>query len=123
MNVKRKFFFIMALMAFCLPSFQAIDNGISAQTSQQKSGTITGIVKDSKGEPVIGASVRVKGSSIGTITDVNGNFNLSSIHPNATLVVSYIGMTSQEIALDNKKTINVTLQESAVGMNEVVVVG
>ncbi len=123
MNVKRKFFFILALMTFCLPSFKAIDNGVSAQTSQQKTGTITGIVKDSKGEPVIGASVRVKGTSIGTITDVNGNFNLSNIHPTATLVVSYIGMTSQEIALDNKKTINVTLQESAVGMNEVVVVG
>lgn len=123
MNVKRKFFFILALMICYLPSFKAIDNGITAQTSQQKAGAITGKVKDSKGEPIIGASVRVKGTSTGTITDVNGSFTLTNVHPSATLVVSYIGMTSQEVALENKKSINVTLLESSVGMNEVVVVG
>jgi len=123
MNVKRKFFFILALMICCLPSFKAIDNGISAQTSQQKASSVTGRVKDTKGEPVIGASVRIKGTTTGTITDVDGNFTLPNVHANATLVISYIGMTSQDIALNNRKSIDVTLQESAVGMNEVVVVG
>ena len=123
MNVKRKLFFIVALMICSLPSIMAIDNGVSVQTFQQKADVVTGNVKDSNGDPVIGASVRVKGTTIGTVTDINGNFSLSNVNPTATLMISYIGMTSQDIALDNNKSISITLQESAVGMNEVVVVG
>lgn len=66
---------------------------------QEKKITVTGNVKDATGEPLIGVNVMVKGTTMGNITDANGNFSLSDVAPNAVISVSYIGYKTQEIAL------------------------
>ena len=76
---------------------EAVDrNEVSEFTSVQQAKKITGTVVDSKGEPIIGASVLVKGTSNGTITDVDGNFSLNASQ-GSVLVVSYVGYTKKEI--------------------------
>lgn len=92
--------------------------------SAQKGITVKGTVFDSTGETVIGASVVVKGNtSIGTISDIDGNFVLTVPNENAILVVSFVGMKSQEIKADATKLIKVTLQDDSQQLEEVVVVG
>ena len=83
---------------------------------------VHGVVTDEKGEAVIGASVMQKGTTNGTITDFDGNFTLA-VPGNATLVISYIGYTTQEIAVNGKKELPVTLKEDSQTLSEVVVVG
>ena len=90
--------------------------------SAQKGITVKGTVFDSTGETVIGASVVVKGnSSIGTISDIDGNFVLTVPNENAILVVSFVGMKSQEIRVNRGKLISVTLQDDSQQLEEVVV--
>lgn len=84
---------------------------------------ITGTVTDESGEAVIGASVFVKGTSTGVITDIDGNFKLTLPAGKTQIMVSYVGFASQTIAVNGKKTINVTLREDRNVLNEVVVVG
>lgn len=85
--------------------------------------TLTGTVTDSTGEPIIGASVLEKGTpNNGTITNLDGEFSLK-VAPNATVVISYIGMKSQEIAVNGKSRIDVTLHDDATALEEVVVIG
>lgn len=84
---------------------------------------IHGVVKDVNGEPIIGANVVVKGSpSNGTITDFNGNFDLS-VTSNATLQISYIGYNTQELFVGKKTDFNIVLKEDTETLEEVVVVG
>ncbi len=83
---------------------------------------ITGQVLDNLDEPIIGASILEKGTSNGTITDLDGNFNLS-VANNATLVVSYIGYATQEIPVAGKSTFKIILKEDTEQLDEVVVVG
>lgn len=97
--------------------FATISLSLSAQ-----SVTLSGNVKDKTGEPVIGASVVEKGTTNGTITDFDGNFSLK-VSGNKTLVVSYIGMKSQEISVKGKTKIQVTLEDDAQALDEVVVIG
>ncbi|HNX56997.1 MAG TPA: carboxypeptidase-like regulatory domain-containing protein, partial [Prolixibacteraceae bacterium] len=77
-------------------------------TSQQKK-TLTGKVTESGGFPLPGASVSVKGTSTGTITDVEGNYTLNNVTENATIVFSFIGYKSQEIKISGKSSINVIM--------------
>ena len=84
---------------------------------------VQGTVKDSKGEPMIGATVRVKGGTAGTAVDANGDFRLSVPDPNATLVVSFTGMTTQEIPLQGRSNLNAVLSANAQSLNDVVVIG
>ncbi|GAB4054353.1 TonB-dependent receptor [Spirosoma litoris] len=84
---------------------------------------ITGKVTSDAGEALPGVSVVIKGTSSGTVTDVNGNYSLNVTAANATLVFSYIGFISQEIPLNNRTTLNVTLGTDVHALNEVVVVG
>ena len=90
---------------------------VSAQTV-----TITGTVTDETGEPIIGASVLEKGTKIGASTDIDGNFslNISGKHP---LVVSYVGMTPQEVNVAGKSRIDIVLKENSVVLDDVVVIG
>ncbi|MEO0528216.1 MAG: SusC/RagA family TonB-linked outer membrane protein, partial [Bacteroidota bacterium] len=87
-----------------------------------KAQEVSGTVSDASG-PLPGASVVVKGTTNGTQTDFDGNYTLSDVGSDAVLVFSYIGFSSQEIAVNGQTTINVTLQESADELDEVVVVG
>ena len=83
---------------------------------------VKGIVKDNFGEPVIGANVTEKGTTNGMITDLDGNFSLT-VEKNATLVISYIGYVTQEIAIKGNTNLNITLKEDSKALEEVVVIG
>ncbi|HEU0228449.1 MAG TPA: TonB-dependent receptor [Arachidicoccus soli] len=84
---------------------------------------VKGKVVDEQGNPIPGVSVSKKGTAEGTLTDMNGNFTLKNLNGNETLVFSFIGMFTQEIAVNERTTINVQLKPQSVSMNEVVVVG
>lgn len=85
--------------------------------------TVTGVVTESTGDPVIGGTVREKGTQNGTVTDIDGNFSLKVANANATLIFSYVGLETQEVKLAGRKTVNVTLQSDDELLDEVVVVG
>src|SRR5674476_1535734 len=81
---------------------------------------VTGSVKDDTGQTLPGVSVVVKGTTIGTVTDINGKYSLS-IPANATLIFSFVGMNSKEIAVGNQKNVNISMEASTIGVDEVVV--
>ena len=85
--------------------------------------TITGTVKDASGEPMIGVSVVVDGTTIGGVTDFDGNFTIQNVSEKAVLKISYIGFKEQKISVAGKNSFNVTMQEDAAALDEVVVVG
>ena len=89
----------------------------------QQDQTVTGIISDSEGVPLAGASILEKGTSNGTQSDFDGNFTLDLTDGNAVLVASYVGFATEEIPVNGQSTINITLQESAEGLEEVVVIG
>lgn len=84
---------------------------------------VKGTVTDTGGEPLIGVTVRVQGATSGTITDIDGNFSLPNVPPNATLEVSYVGMRMQKVELKGRTFITVTLEEDTELLEEVVVIG
>lgn len=85
--------------------------------------TVKGTVRDSKGEPLIGATVRVSGTTTGTVTDIDGNFTLINVPTDATLEITYVGMKTQVISVNGRTTINVVMEEDAVALEEVVAIG
>ena len=85
--------------------------------------TVAGCVKDAAGDFLIGATVQVKGISGGTITDIDGNYILKDVPRTATLVFSYVGMQNKEVPVNGKSTINVTLLDDALQLQQVVVIG
>ena len=92
--------------------------GIQAQTL-----TVTGHIVDEAGEDLIGASVAVKGTSNGSVTDFDGRFTIENAPSNGTLVISYIGFETQEVAINGQNHLEITLNEERSQLNEVVVVG
>ena len=97
------------------------ESAVASVQSVQQTHKVSGTVVDAMG-PVIGASILEKGTSNGTVTDIDGNYSLN-VKPGATLVISYIGFQTQEIAVGNQSTINVTMKEDDTTLEEVVVVG
>lgn len=93
----------------------------SVSIVQQQGKKVTGTVSDSQG-PIIGATVRVKGTQIATVTDMDGKYSIS-IKPGQTLLVSYVGYTDKEVKIGSQAKYDVTLQENNNDLNEVVVVG
>lgn len=87
-----------------------------------KLNKIKGVIKDMYNEPIIGANVRVKGSTTGTITDINGEFELE-VPDNAVLQISYIGYISQDVTVKGKTSLDIQLNEDSQALDEVVVVG
>src|ERR1035437_1012067 len=85
--------------------------------------TIKGKVTDTSGTSLPGVSIKATGTSTGTISDLNGSYTLTLQKAVKSLTFSYVGMVTQEVAIENKTTINVTLSENAVNVNEVVVIG
>ena len=85
--------------------------------------TVTGTVVDATGEPMIGVSILVDGTTIGGVTDFDGNFTIKDVPDNGVLKISYIGYKDQKISVAGKSSINVTLQEDAAALDEIVVVG
>lgn len=95
----------------------------SEYTVQQQQRTISGTVTSESGEPLPGVSVVIKGTSQGTITDVDGKFTLKEIDSDQILVFSFVGMESKEVTVGNQVLLNVLLIESTIGLEEVVAVG
>lgn len=91
--------------------------------SSQQTGKIKGTVTDTNGETVIGASIVLKGTTNGTITDMDGNFTLSDVPANGTIQVSFIGYKTLEVQVKGQTSFNLTLSEDAETLDEVVVVG
>lgn len=116
---------IIQLMAVCNPTVASLKGEpvSTIQSSQQQTGKLSGIVVDEKGEPVIGANVTIKGTTIGTITDLDGQFNLENVTGKNILLISYIGYLPQEIEVGNKRVFNVVLKEDTQKLEEVIVVG
>lgn len=114
-------------MSYTVNGKQVVITNKKAQTSQEKTPsnsktrTVKGHIADANGEPIIGASVKVKGGEIGAITDIDGNYTLTCAE-NATLEVSYIGFDSQEIKVKSNN-FDVELQEGDNTLNELVVIG
>ncbi len=97
----------------------ASKNSLNNSVQQQKK--ITGSVTESSGEVLPGVSIVIKGTTTGTITDFDGNYTLAGVSGDAILIFSFVGMRSEEIPVAGQSTINVTLVESAISVNEVVV--
>ncbi|WP_339741191.1 SusC/RagA family TonB-linked outer membrane protein, partial [uncultured Sunxiuqinia sp.] len=89
----------------------------------QQARTISGKVTDSSGAPLPGVTILIKGTTQGTISDFDGNYTLSGVSGDATLVFSFVGMRSLEIPVANQNNINITMEEDAIGIEEVVAVG
>ena len=96
---------------------------LPADTRQNQKKEISGTVKDSNGLALPGVSVVVKGTTTGSMTDVNGNFRLVLPENAKVITYSFVGMKTQEVAVDKKTTLNITLIEETVGLDEVVAVG
>ncbi len=107
-------------------SYQIMDNNliiISPDDSLQHHVDLTGKVTNGNGEPIPGVTVIIKGTTQGTIADTDGNYSLSNVPSDATLVFSFVGMKTQEIKMAGKSTINITMEEKTVGIEEVVAIG
>ena len=102
---------LMALFLLCLFPLGALAQSL-----------VKGTVKDVSGEPIIGASVKIQGAKSGVITDFDGNFSITASN-NATLVISYIGYSTETIKLNGRNNISVTLKEDTQSLNDVVVIG
>ena len=99
------------------------EGNLSVSDFTQQQISVSGKVTDSSGSSLPGVTVFVKGTTIGTITDVNGNYTLTNIPANAILQFSFVGMRKQEILVGDKSTINVILTEETIGIEEVVAIG
>lgn len=136
MNIPRKYRKTLAKRVLCISAFGLIcsfmgsgyanaspdqmNNKVTEQ--QQAKVTIQGKIADSKGEPLIGVSIVAQGTTVGTFSDIDGNYTISAA-PNTTLIYSYVGFNTQKIVIGDKKTIDVTMKEDSQLMDEVVVVG
>ena len=117
----KKLCFVMALaagiMAFPLPTMAE-----HAVQNVQQAGIVKGQVTDKNGDSVIGATVKVKNAQTGTVTDFDGNFSLN-VQESGTLVISYIGYLTKEVPFTVGQTLDITIEEDATALDEVVVVG
>jgi len=96
---------------------------LTPMSAKQPGKSISGTVTDQNGDPLIGVTVMIKGTSQGTITDAMGSYSISNVPEDGVLVFSYIGMATKEVAVGTQTIINVTLEEEAIGLDELVVVG
>ena len=97
---------------------------VMSVTMMMAQQTVTGtVISAEDGETVIGAAVMLKGTNKGTVTDIDGNFSIQVPNNKAVLVVSYLGMATQEVAVKNNKTLKITLDPEASQIEEVVVTG
>jgi len=125
MNRKRFILILAGLFIFIALPIQTLANSIARVENSQQDGniTITGKVIDDYGEGIIGASVVVDGTTVGTVTDTDGNFTLTSVPPTATITISYIGFKSQTFKATDSNLSNVVLKEDSNELEGVVVVG
>ncbi len=127
MKKKNLIFLMKIAFATAIPlvvstTSQAVTNTGLSTVQQQGSYMFTGNVSDASGEPIIGANILIKGTTDGTVSDLDGNFTIQ-VNSNTVLQISYIGYLSQEIAVNGKRSINISLKDDTQSLNEIVVVG
>lgn len=111
-HIRKKSFLCLYLLLVCFIPIKAQD-GI----------TVKGTVTDENKEPLIGVTVQIKGTTTGTITDIDGNYTLPGVKPNTSLTFTYIGYAPQTIAVKGKNLLNVVMNSESVSLDDVVVVG
>lgn len=127
MNYQKEVVFMLMALPTCLVSVNATsvqhskNSGITSVTQQQRN--VSGVVLDQKGEPIIGATVVVKGSMNATVTDLDGKFTLPNVPLDGVLTISYIGYQTLSVPTKGQNTITVRLSDDIAALNEVVVVG
>lgn len=117
---------LFAIASVCLSlGIPMTSQAVMASTTvvQQQTTRVKGKVVDQTGEPIIGASVLLKGSTNGTITDIDGNFSLENVGSNAIITISYVGYVSQEIKVKESNLGTIVLKEDSKVLDELVVIG
>lgn len=121
--MKRLFGSISGIIWVLIIALIFVPDSLEATTAEAlQSVKITGVVTDESGSPVIGATVRVKNANVGTITEIDGHYSIDA-PKNGTLIFSFIGYQTQEVAIKDKNTINVVLTEDSQMLEETVVIG
>ena len=125
--MKKYGFLTLILCLFCLGEAAVASPGKAdaepAAQAQSSKLTVKGFVKDDKGDPMIGVTLIVKGTNFGTVSNADGSYSIDVPYGGATLMVSYIGYAPQEINVNNRTKIAITLLEDSKALEEVVVVG
>lgn len=101
----------------------ALTEANPAPMRQEQKSKVSGKVSGADGEPIPGASVVLKGTTVGTITDMDGNFTLPDVPANGTLMISFVGMKPVEVAIAGQSNLKVTMKEESIGLEEVVAIG
>lgn len=122
---RMRFFLLLVALGICTLSVYA--ESVKAVTVdspyvQQNKRTISGVVADSNGEPLIGVSIAVKGTTSGVVTNIDGEYSLE-VQPGSTLIFSYVGYATQEILINNQTILNIIMAEDTQLIDEVVVIG
>ena len=112
-GIKKAVSFLMLCLFFVAVSLSAF--------AQQK--TVTGKVVDEGGLPLPGVSVIIKGTTTGSVSGIDGDYSIPNVSPDAVLVFSFVGMTTQEIKVGNQSNIRITMATSSIGLDEVVAIG
>ena len=122
----QRFIAALGILTFALPVCAYADEvekqPVKQSVAQSAGIPVKGKIVDESGEPVIGATIRIEGSSLGTISDADGRFSLSSVRKSSKLIISYIGYKTQEIVV-GEGSINVVMSEDTETLDEVVVMG
>lgn len=129
--MKRNFYsqlnYLLLFSLFCWGMLFAPPVRADAKTTEFNSGalplTVTGTIVSDEGDPLIGVTILVQGTTVGTVSDFDGNYSIDLEDPNGTLIFSYTGYQSQEIAVNGRTTIDVTMNVDIAALEEVVVVG
>ncbi len=114
---------ILFMVLLMMGANETFSSEMPGYSIAQQLKSVTGVVTDANGEPLPGVTVQIKGTGIGTVTDADGRYTLNNVSDEATIEFSFLGMRAQEMIVGNRTTIDIALQESNIGLEEVVVVG
>ncbi len=114
---------LLFLTIFSAVNVSAVNSTATEPDLISVQAAVTGTVTDANGEPLIGVTVAVKGTNLGALTGVDGKFTINNVPDGAILVFSFVGLKTQEITVAGQSTINVQMEETAIGLAEVVVIG
>jgi TonB-linked SusC/RagA family outer membrane protein len=113
----------ISVILILLSVFSAMANSNSTESTSQQQNSISGKVLDEAGQPLPGATVIKKGTTEGTVTNIDGAFTLANVANGTTLVISFVGFLPQEIVFEGQPTIEVTMKIDAIGLEEVIAIG
>ncbi len=122
-NVRNLIFIGVAILLLTVISYPAYGNSIINTEQQQNTKLVTGNVRDSFGDPLPGASIIVPGTSHGTVTNAEGHFSIRVPNETKSLSISFIGMKALEVSIVGRNSIDVTLEDESIALQEVVAVG